>query len=161
PHTFLQPVTRLPLVARGLGESRSGILHTPNFHRDHREAGRAGRCVNLTHIQQGDRLPALAKIANPRRAGSTARKSASRLLARAVCWSDKPVTLPPITPKPVPTGSPPAKTIGITGVACFAARTLTVRLETITSIFCWTNSATISVARSLRPSGHRTLIATK
>ena len=61
PHTFLQPVTRLPLVARGLSESRSDILHTPNFHRDHREAERAGRCLNLTHIQQGDRIAGIGQ----------------------------------------------------------------------------------------------------
>src|SRR5262249_6963359 len=52
-------------------------------------------------------LPALAKIANWRRAGTTSRKSSSRLPARSVCWNDKPVTLPPITTKPVPDGSPP------------------------------------------------------
>ena len=109
-------------------------------------------------------LPALAKIANRRRAGTTSRKRSSRLPARSVCWNDRPVTLPPgrarLTTKPVPTGSPPAKTIGITDVACFAARTFTVPLETMTSIFCRTNSATISAARSLRPSAHRTLTAT-
>src|SRR5262249_13897681 len=107
-------------------------------------------------------LPALAKIANRRRAGTTSRKSSSRLPARSVCWSDRPVTLPPgrarLTTRPVLTGSPaPARTIGMT---CFAARTLTLPLETMTSTFCRTNSATISAARSLRPSAHRTLIAT-
>ena len=28
----------------------------PNFHRDHRKAESAGRCLNLTPIQQGDRI---------------------------------------------------------------------------------------------------------
>jgi hypothetical protein len=54
----------------------------------------------------------------------------------------------------------PAKTIGITDVASLAAGTLAVPLETTMSTFCRTNSATIAAARSLRPSPHRTLIAT-
>ena len=107
----------------------------------------------------------MTKIANRRRAGTTSRKSWSRLPARSVCWSDRPVTLPPgrakLATRPVPTGSPaPATTIGMTDVACFAARTFTVPPVTMTSTFCRTNSATISVARSLRPSADRTSIAT-
>jgi hypothetical protein len=108
-------------------------------------------------------LPATAKIANRRRVGTTSRKSSSRLTARSACWNGRPVTLPPggarLTTKPVPTGSPSAKTIGMTtDVACLAARTLTVPLKTMTSTFCRTNSATISAARSLRPSAQRSLI---
>jgi hypothetical protein len=37
------------------------ILHTPNFQRDHREAERAGRCLNLTHIQQRDRIAGIGQ----------------------------------------------------------------------------------------------------
>jgi len=40
-------------------------------------------------------LPATAKIANRRRAGTTSRKSSSRLIAKSVCWNDRPVILPP------------------------------------------------------------------
>ena len=139
---------RLPALASDLVARRVAVIVT---------TGGTPQQLSLTG------LPALAKIANRRRAGTTSRKSSSRLPARSVCWNDRPVTLPPgrarLTTKPVPTGSPPAKTIGMTDVACFAARTLTVPPETITSTFCRTNSATISAARSLRPSAHRTLIA--
>src|SRR5262249_37027748 len=45
-------------------------------------------------------------------------------------------------------------------VASLAAGTLAVPLETTMSTFCRTSSATIAAARSLRPSPHRTLIAT-
>jgi len=36
-------------------------LRTPNFHRDHREAERAGHCLNFTHIQQGDRIAGIGQ----------------------------------------------------------------------------------------------------
>jgi len=42
-------------------ETGSDILHTPNFHRYHREAGRAGRCLNLTHVPQGDRIAGMGQ----------------------------------------------------------------------------------------------------
>ena len=42
-------------------ETGSDILHTPNFHRYHREAERAGRCLNLTHVPQGDRITGLGQ----------------------------------------------------------------------------------------------------
>jgi hypothetical protein len=42
-------------------ETGSDILHTPNFQRDHREAERPGRCLNLTHIQQGDRIAGIGQ----------------------------------------------------------------------------------------------------
>jgi hypothetical protein len=32
------------------------FLHTPNFHRDYRKVERAGGCLNLTHVKQGDRI---------------------------------------------------------------------------------------------------------
>src|SRR6516162_7649413 len=84
-------------------------------------------------------LSALIRIANRRRLGTTSRKSSSRFPARSVNWTDRPVTLPPgrarLATMPVPTGSPaPAKTIGMSAVACFAARagrvpTVTIDLE--------------------------------
>jgi len=42
-------------------ETGSNILHTPNFQRDHREAERASRCLNLTHVPQGDRIAGLGQ----------------------------------------------------------------------------------------------------
>src|SRR5215831_1242719 len=42
-------------------ETCSNILHTPNVHRDHRKAGRAGRCLDLTHIPQRDRIAGIAQ----------------------------------------------------------------------------------------------------
>ena len=58
--------SRLPAPAAGepaLTASKTGsdILHTPNFHRDHRKSERAGRCLNLTHIQQGDRIASIGQ----------------------------------------------------------------------------------------------------
>ena len=42
-------------------ETGSDILPTPNFHHDHRKAERAGRCLKLTHIQQGDRIASIGQ----------------------------------------------------------------------------------------------------
>jgi hypothetical protein len=42
-------------------ETGSGILHTPNFHRDHREAERASRSLNFTHIRQGDGIAGIGQ----------------------------------------------------------------------------------------------------
>jgi hypothetical protein len=39
----------------------SYILHTPNFQCGHRKAGGAGRCLNLTHIPQGDRIAGIGQ----------------------------------------------------------------------------------------------------
>ena len=75
------------------------------------------------------------------------------------------MTLPPgrarLATRPVPTGSAAtAKTIGMTDVACFAARTAAVPAVTMTSTLSRTNSAAISAKRSLRPSAQRYSIAT-
>ena len=107
----------------------------------------------------------MARIANRRRPGTTSRKSSSRLPAASDPWLDRPVTLPPgrakLATRPLPTGSPAvANTIGITDVACFAARTVGVLCVRITSTFSRTNSAAISEKRSLRPSAQRYSIAT-
>ena len=101
-------------------------------------------------------------IANRRRPGRTSRNSSSRLPGRSVCWFDRPVTLPPgrarLATRPVPTGSPSTKTIGMTDVACFAA-TAALPPATMTSTLSRTNSAAISAKRSLRPSAQRYSIA--
>src|SRR5262249_20332442 len=159
PRAFLQPVTRSPLVARGLS-ALACIRRISTVTTVRPGVPAAASMSRMSRRVIG--LPALAKIANRRRAGTTSRKSSSCLPARSLCWSDRPVPLPPacarLTTRPVLTGSPaPARTIGMT---CFAARTLTLPLETMTSTFCRTNSATISAARPLRPSPHRSLIAT-
>src|SRR4029077_18572667 len=79
-------------------------------------------------------------------------------------WLDSPVTLPPgrakLATTPVSTGSPAvANTIGITDVACFAARTGGVLCVRMTSTFSRTNSAANSAKRSLRPSAQRLIPA--
>src|SRR5262249_55030481 len=104
-------------------------------------------------------LPTWAMIANRRRSGTTSRNSSRRLPARSVDWSDRPVMLPPgrdrLATKPLPTGSfATANTIGMTDVACFAARSA-VPDVTMTSTFSWTSSAAISTNRSSRPSAQR------
>jgi hypothetical protein len=96
-------------------------------------------------------LPILAKIANRLRPGITSRKSSIRLAARSPVWFDRPVTLPPglarLATRPVPTGSPAvAKTIGMTNVACFAARTGGVECVTMTSTLSRTNSAAMRLS---------------
>src|SRR3989454_4478247 len=95
----------------------------------------------------------------------TSRKSSSLLPAVSGAWLDRPVTLPPgrarLATMPLPTGSPAvANTIGITDVACFAARAGGVLCVRITSTLSRTNSAAISAKRSLRPSAQRYSIAT-
>ena len=107
----------------------------------------------------------MAMIANRRRPGTTSRKSSRRLPARSVVWADRPVTLPPgrarLATRPLPTGSSAsANTIGMTDVACFAARTGAAPAVTMTSTLSRTNSAAISAKRSLRPSAQRNSIAT-
>ena len=109
-------------------------------------------------------MPTLDKIANRRKPGRTSRKSSSRLPARSGAWNDRPVILPPgrarLTTKPLPSGSSAkAKTIGMTDVACFAARTAAPPV-TMTSTLSRTNSAAMSAKRSLRPSPQRYSIAT-
>ena len=46
-------------------ETGSNILHTPNFQCGHRKAGGAGRCLNLTHIPQGDRIAGIGQNRKP------------------------------------------------------------------------------------------------
>src|SRR5262249_42679936 len=69
-------------------------------------------------------LSGLATIANRRRPGMTSRKGANRFSAVSVCWSDRPVTLPPgrarLAMRPSPSGSfAVANTLGISDVALF------------------------------------------
>jgi len=102
----------------------------------------------------------LPKIANRRRPGTISRTSSTRLAATSVCWTDRPVTLPPgrakLAIRPVPTGSPAApKTIGMTDVACLAATIASVADVTMTSTLSRTNSVAISAKRSGRPSAQR------
>ena len=97
--------------------------------------------------------------------GTSSRSSSIRLPAISVPWVDRPVTFPPgrarLATKPLRTGSAaPAKTIGITDVACFAAITAEVDAVTITSTLSRTNSAAISANRSVRSFAHRNSIAT-
>jgi hypothetical protein len=104
-------------------------------------------------------------IANRRRPGTTSRKSSSRFPARSVNWTDRPVTLPPgrarLATSPLPTGSAAApKTIGMTDVACFAARTGSAECVQMTSTLSRTNSATMSAKRSVRPAAQRYSITT-
>ena len=97
-------------------------------------------------------------IANRRRPGTTSRKSSSRLPARSVDWYRQ---ASDVAARPRQTRDEAganrvrysAKTIGMTDVACFAARTALPPV-TMTSTFSRTNSAAISaiaLAASLRP----------
>ena len=70
------------------------------------------------------------------------------------------MTLPPVcarlATKALPMGFPAAATtMGITAVACFAARTFAVPDATMISTFSRTNSAANSAKRSFRPSPNR------
>src|SRR5262249_31951652 len=62
-------------------------------------------------------LPTLPKIANRPSPGTISRNSSRRLPLVSVCWSESPVALPPgrarLATRPVPTGSPAPKTMGI------------------------------------------------
>ena len=75
-------------------------------------------------------------------------------MARSLPRFDRPVTLPPgrasdVT-RPLPIGSPAeGNTIGITDVACFAATAASVPPARMTSTLSRTNSAAISVKRSV------------
>src|SRR6516162_5250552 len=105
-------------------------------------------------------LSTLAKIATRRRLGTTSRKISIRLPASSSDRTDMPVTLPPgrarLATMPLATGSPTlAKTIGMSDVACFAARTCGVPEVTMTSTLSRTNSAAIWAKRSARPSDQR------
>jgi hypothetical protein len=109
--------------------------------------------------------PALAMIANRARPGTISRNNSSRLLTVSVCWTDRPVTLPPgrdrLATRPVPTGSVcKANTMGMTVVACFAAMTGPPDHVIMTSTLSRTKSAAISAKRSVRPSAQRYSIAT-
>ena len=100
---------------------------------------------------------------NRSRPGTSSRKSSSRLAAISLCWSDRPVTLPPgrakLATKPLPTGSvATANTMGMTDVACFAGMTAAPNV-TMTSTFKRTKSVASSAKRSLRPSVQRYSIA--
>ena len=146
-------------------EGGRDILRSPDFECGDIEAKRAGRCLNLAHLQHGvgiadighDRQPAetgdnLAQEFEPlaskiglldRQAGDVAARSRQ---ARDQAGADR--------------VSATAKTIGMTDVACFAARTAAVPDVTMTSTLSRTNSAAISAKRSLRPSAQRYSIAT-
>src|SRR5262249_39066757 len=112
------------------------ILGSPDFERGDVEAEGLGRCLNLADLQDGGwRLTIMANRGSP---GTPSRNRASRLPARSVDCSDRPVTLPPgrarVATKPVPTGSAAnAMTIGMTDVAFFAAITGSAECVTITS----------------------------
>jgi hypothetical protein len=98
-------------------------------------------------------------IANRPSAGMTSRNSSSRFPTTSVDWADRPVILPPgcdrLATYPVPTGSfASANTMGMTDVACFDAGT-PPPVVTMISTFRVTNSAAISVNRSVRPSAQR------
>ena len=98
------------------------------------EAERAGRCLNLAHLQHGAGIANIGHDRQPAKTGNNLAQKFEALAGRSVCWIDRPVTLPPgrarLATRPVPTGSPAsAKTIGMTDVACFAARTAGARRD--------------------------------
>ena len=110
-------------------------------------------------------LSTLAMAARVRSVGTTSRRSSRRLGALSVDCDDRPVTLPlgraRFSTSPSPTGSPAdANTIGMTDVACLAARTDGVPCVTITSTLSRTSSVAISASRSFCPSAQRYSIRT-
>ena len=146
----------LPLaLARSEGKRnssarRSSILATskPRF--------RAAETSAISNTEAG--LATSPMIANRRSPATISLNSSSRLAPRSAVWFDRPVMLPPgrtrLATRPVRTGSPATNTIGMTDVACLAARTGGVPDVRMTSTLSRTNSAAISAKRSLRPSAH-------
>ena len=113
---------RVPLSASKAGAISS---RSPDFE-VRLEAKRAGRCLNLTHLQHRVGIADIDHDRQPAKRRDTSRKSSSRLPANRSAGCDRPVTLPPgrarLATRPPPTGSPAtAKTIGMTEVACLAA----------------------------------------
>src|ERR1700736_1823659 len=103
---------------------------------------------------------ALARAVTRRAHGSISRISCTLLPASSAVAEAIPVTFPPgrgrLATSPVPTGSPvSAMTIGISCVACFAARAVGVNHVTIISILRRTSSAANSGSRSRCPSADR------
>src|SRR6266700_3434528 len=103
---------------------------------------------------------ALARAVTRRAHGSISRISCTLLPASSAVAEAIPVTFPPgrgrLATSPVPTGSPvSAMTIGISSVACFAARAVGVNHVTIISILRRTSSAANSGSRSRCPSADR------
>src|SRR5262249_36730557 len=102
------------------------ILGSTDLRCDDREAERAGPRLSLAHFQHGVWAADVEQDRQCAETGEDLARHSRRLLARSVCWIDKPVMLPPgrasEATRPVPTGSPAAaNTIGMTAVAFFAA----------------------------------------
>src|SRR5262245_8904063 len=144
-------------------EGGCDVLRSPDFGCSDLTSVRAVAWASpISNTEAG--LPTLATIANRRRSGTTSRKSSRRLPTVSDIWFARPVTLLPgrarLATRPVPTGSDSgAPTIGMTAVACFAARVAGVATVTMTSTLIRTNSAAISETRSGRPSAQRYSIA--
>src|SRR5262249_40456962 len=122
---------------------------SPDFKRDDFDADGVRCSLDLAYLARGVGIADIAQIANRRRPGMISRKSWSFLPAVSGAWLDSPVTLPPgrarLATIPLRTGSPAvANTIGISDVACFAARGGGVLCVTITSTLSRTNSFAIS-----------------
>src|SRR5262249_39700460 len=85
------------------------ILGSPDFERGDVEAEVLAVASTSLISRTAAGAPGLTIMANLRRPGTTSRNRASRLPARSVDCSDRPVTLPPgrarVATKPVPTGS--------------------------------------------------------
>src|SRR5262249_25826786 len=141
------------------------IFGAPNFECRDIEAERAGRRLNLVHLQCGNGITDIRQAGQPAETGDDLAQEFESLASKIGVRADRPVTLPPgrarLAIRPVPTGSPiTAETIGMTPVACFAAMTGGVAYVTMTSTLSRTNSAAISARRSLRPSAQRYSTAT-
>src|SRR5262245_38959691 len=133
------------------------ILRSPDFVRGDFETERAGRSLNLAHLQHGVGIVDVGHDRQVTESGDNLAQKLEALAAVSVPWVDRPVTLPPgrarLATRPVPTGSPAeAKTIGMTDVACLAARTGGVFCVRMTSTLRRMNSAAISAKRSACPS---------
>src|SRR5262245_35308493 len=101
----------------------------------------------------------LARTATRRNDGSISRNSSRVFPAVSAPILDKPVTLPPgrakFATRPVPTGSPAIAKIGISRVACFAAKAQGVKIAAMTSTLRRTNSSASPGSRFAFPSAER------
>jgi len=110
---------------------------------------RAGRFSGLAHVQYGGGVAHISHNRQATKIGYGFAQQREFLPPVSDIWFDRPVTLPRgrarLATRPVPTGSDAAaNTIGMSAVACFAARVGGVPTVTMTSTLSRTNSAAFS-----------------
>src|SRR5262249_19714080 len=144
-------------------EGGRDILGSPAFQFEEVASYREGRCLILGLLEHGGGIASISHDRQPAKTGHHLAQEFESLAGKIGKLRRQAVTLPPgrtrLATKPPPTGSAAtAKTIGMSDVACFAARTAPPAV-TMTSTLSRTNSAAISAKRSPRPSAQRYSIA--